>query len=153
MSNNNSKEMPSRTNQKNPKNGWLDVLRIVAFFALVVGAIGSLVFMFRAGQNTPRFLLILFILWVLSPFVVILWTTMVSKRWSILTRITLYCVAILIALGSLAIYSGWINVRPAGSANAFLFVAVPPVSLIFAAIVVPIAAFLSGRMSRVGDGT
>jgi len=139
------------TNQAKPEHRATGILRTAAQIALVVGAIGSLAFMFREGQQTPRLLLILFTIWVLSPFAALLWANRLAKRWSVLTRATLYCVEILVALGSLAIYGEWIDVRPAGSANAFLFVAVPPASLLFSMIVVPIAAFMSGRLSRPDD--
>ncbi len=142
----------SKTNQAKPEGGFIGVLRTVALIALVVGAIGSLIFMFRAGQHTPRLLLILFIFWVLAPFVALFWANMVSKHWSALTRATLYCVTLIVAIGSLAIYSEWIDVRLAGSANAFLWVIVPPASLVFITIIVGIAALLSGRLSRRGDG-
>ena len=135
-----------------PEGGFLGLLRAVALVALVVGATGSLGFMFRAGQHTPRLLLVLFTIWVLSPFVALLWANMVSKRWSVLTRATLYCVTLVVTLGSLAIYGELVDLRPPGSANAFLFVAVPPVSLAFITIMVGIAAFISVRLSRQGDG-
>ena len=127
---------------------FLGIFRRVALITVLVGAIGSLGFMFRASQHTPRVLLMLFIIWVLSPFVALLWANMVSRRWSALTRGTLYGVALIVALGSLAIYGKLIDVKPAGSGNAFLYVAVPPVSLLFVAIVVPIAAFISSRLSH-----
>ena len=147
MSSNSPSEMTTKTNT----GGFLGLLRIAAVLILVVGFTGSLVFMFRAGQHTPRLLLILFTIWVLAPFVALFWANTVSKRWSAVTRATLHCVMLIVSLGSLAIYGEWIDVRPAGSANAFLFVIVPPVSLIFIAIVVPITAFISGRLSRPDD--
>jgi len=134
------------------KGGFLSLLRTAALVALVVGATGSLVFMFLAGQHTPRLLLILFIFWVLAPFVALFWANMVSNRWSVVTRATLHCVTPIVALGSLAIYGEWIDIKPAGSANAFLFVAVPPVSLVFITIIVGIAALLSGRLSHRDGG-
>ncbi len=153
MSNNGPSEIISKTGQGRPEGGSLRVLRAASIIVVAVGAIGSLVFMFRAGRRTPRFLLILFTIWVLSPFVALLWANTVSKRWSVLTRATLYCVTIIVTLGSLAIYSEWVNLRPAGSANAFLFVAIPPASLLFIGIVVPMAALLSRRLSRRGAGS
>ena len=152
MSNNDPSEITSKTSQGRPESGFLSLLRAAALIALVVGATGSLVFMFRAGQHTPRLLLILFTIWVLSPFVALLWANTVSKRWSVLTRGMVYCVTLIVTLGSLAIYGEWINARPAGSANAFLFVIVPPVSLLLSAIVVPMAALLSGKLSRRDSG-
>jgi len=151
MSNNDPSEITSKTSQGRPESGFLGLLRAVALITLVVVATGSLGFMFRAGQHTPRLLLILFTIWVLSPFVALLWANTVSKRWSVVTRAMLYCVVLIVTLGSLAIYGELVDLKPPGSANAFLFVAVPPVSLLFIMIVVPMAAFISGWLSRQGD--
>ena len=152
MSNNGPSDVNAKVSQGKSKGRFLDLLRAVALTALAIGGIGSLVFMLREGQRTPRLLLVLFIIWVLSPFVVLVWGNIVSKHWSVLTRATLYCVTLMIALGSLAIYGEFIVLRPPGSVNAFLFVAVPPVSLLFITIAVATAAFISGRLSRRGDG-
>jgi hypothetical protein len=148
MRNNDLNEITTKAN----KGGFLSLLRTAAVIALVVGATGSLVFMFRAGQHTPRLLLIIFIFWVLAPFVALFWANTVSKRWSVLTRGTLYCVMLIVALGSLAIYGEWIDIKPSGSANAFLWVIVPPASLVFITVIVGIVALLSGRLSRRGGG-
>ena len=151
MSINGPNEITSKASRGRPEGGFLGLLRAVALIALVVGATGSLGFMLRAGQHTPRLLLVLFTIWVLSPFVALLWANMVSKRWSVVTRVTLYCVTLVITLGSLAIYGELVDLRPPGSANTFLFVAVPPITLLLITIVVPMAAFMSGRSSRRGD--
>ena len=52
--------------------------------AVVAGAVGSVGLMLRAGRSTPRLLLVLFVIWVLSPFVALAWANMVSSvgRWS-----------------------------------------------------------------------
>ena len=152
MSINGPNEITSKASRGRPEGGFLGLLRAVALIAPVVGATGSLGFMFRAGQHTPRLLLVLFTIWVLSPFAALLWANIVSKRWSVLTRATLYCVTLVITLGSLAIYSELVVVRPRGSANAFLFVAVPPASWVFMTTVVTIAALVSRRWSRQGAG-
>ena len=102
--------------------------------------------MLRAGRSTPSLLLVAFVVWVLSPFVALAWANMVSQRWSVLTRTTLYCVTLVVTLGSLVIYG--FGLAPAGSARAFSFVAVPPGSWLLIAVVVPIAALLSRRRSR-----
>jgi len=145
---NDSPARATKASQEKPEGKLFRSLQTVALIALVVGTIGSLAIMFREGQDTPRFMLVLFTIWVLSPFAALFWANMVSKRWSVVTRATLYCVMLIVALGSLAIYSELIDVRPARSANAFLFVTVPPLSLLFVAIVTPVAAFLSGKLSR-----
>ena len=69
----------------------LSVLRTAALIALPAGAAGSIGFMLRAGRRNPsRVLLILFGIWVLSPFVALVFGTIVSKDWSVLTRTTLF---------------------------------------------------------------
>ena len=144
-------ERSAKTSQEESADRFLDLLRAVALLAAVAGAAGSLSLMLRAGERTPRFLLVLFTVWVLSPFAALLWANRVSKRWPVLTRATLYCVTLVITLVSFALYSEWIDVKPAGAANAFLFVAVPPTSWLLLTIVVSIAAFLERRRSRRRD--
>jgi len=118
--------LTSRASQERPDGGFLGLLRAAARIAVVAGAVGSIGLMLRAGQRTPRFLLVLFTIWVLSPFVALAWANVVSKRWSVLTRATLYSVTLVITLGSLAIYGDVVVVAPPGSANTFVFVVVPP---------------------------
>jgi ABC-type transport system involved in multi-copper enzyme maturation permease subunit len=95
-------------------------------------------------------LIIIFALWVLSPFAALILACVVSKRWSALTRATLYVVMLVITLGVLAIYSafalGYIRAK-----TGFVFLVVPAASWLLIAIVVPIAALISGRLSRQGD--
>jgi hypothetical protein len=152
MSINGPSETTSKASRGSPEGGFLGLLRAVALIAVVAGAAGSVGLMLRAGQRTPRLLLVLFTIWVLSPFVALLWANMVSKRWSVVTRATLYCVTLVVTLGSLAIYGELVVLRPPGSANAFLFVVVPPASWMFMTIVVPMVALISGRLSRRGAG-
>lgn len=146
-----SGEMISNASRKRPFGGFLGLLRAVALVAVGAGAVGSIGLMLRADQRTPRFLLVLFFFWVLSPFVAMGWTNVVSKRWPILIRATLYGVTIVITLGSLAYYGG-VVLPPPGSPRAFVFVAVPPASWLLMAIVVSIAALISRRRSRRNAG-
>ena len=118
--------------------------------AIGIGALGSMALMLREGQDTPRFLLVLFVIWVLSPFAVLLWANLVAKHWSVVTQATLYGVTAFVTLGSLLIYSELVDLRPEGSANAFLFVAVPPASWVFMTVIISIAALISRRRSRSG---
>jgi hypothetical protein len=145
---NNNPAQTSATSQGKSEGKLFRVLHAMALTALIVGTIGSLVIMFREGQDTPRFLLALFTIWVSAPFAALFWANMVSKRWSLVTRATFYCVMVIVALGSLAIYSEWIDIKPTGSANAFLFVAIPPASLILSAAIVGTAALTSRRSSH-----
>jgi hypothetical protein len=133
-----------------PQRGWLGVLRAVALIAAVVGAASSVGLMLHAGRRNPsRLLLVLFAMWVLSPFVVLLWANVISKGWSVATRATLYSVMLFLTLGTLAIY-GIVALGPPRAKTAFVFVIVPPMSWLLMAIVVPIAALLSGKRSRRG---
>jgi hypothetical protein len=150
MSSNGSGEMASAANGGKPDGGFLGLLRAAALLAVVAGAAGSVGLMFRARQHPPSFLLFLFTIWVLAPFVALLWANLVSKRWSVVTRVTLYCVTFVVTLGSPAIYGELVVVRPPGSPNALLFVAVPPASWVLMTIVVSLAAVISGRRSRRG---
>ena len=148
MSINDPAEMTSKERGR-PDDGFLGLLRAVALIAVMAGAVGSLGLMLRAGQRTPRFLLVVFVFWVASPFVALAWANVVSKRWPVLIRATLYGVTIVITLGSLAYYGG-VVLPPPGSPRAFVFVAVPPASWLLMTIVVSIAALISRRLSRRG---
>ncbi len=149
MSINGRGEMTSKVSRL--EGGFLGRLRAAALIAVLAGAVGSVGLMLRAGQRTPRLLLVLFFFWVLSPFVALVLAHVVSKRWSVLTRATLYSVMLVVTLGSLAIY-GDDALRPRKAQAAFWYVLVPPASWLLIAIVVPIAALISGRLSRRGDG-
>jgi hypothetical protein len=132
------------------RNGFLGRLRAAALVAVGAGAVGSIGLMLRAG-HPPLFLRVLFAIWVLSPFVVLIVADMVSTRWSVLTRATLYGVMLVLTVASLAIYGNH-AVRPPSSQPAFVYVLVPPVSWLLIAIVVPMAALIAGRRSRHDDG-
>lgn len=127
-------------------------LRTAALIAGLAGAVGSVGFLLRATNRNPSQLLVLLLaMWELSPFLALLWAHVASKRWSVLTRVTLYGVMLVVALGSLAIYEAdalW----PRSSQGAFVFIVVPPTSWLLSATVVSIAAFISRRRSRRADG-
>jgi hypothetical protein len=126
----------------------LSVLRAAALIALPAGAAGSIGFMLRAGHRNPsRVLLILFAIWVLSPFVALIFATIVSKDWSVLTRTTLYGVMLVLTVSSLAIY-GDVALGPPRAKTAFAFVVLPPASWLLIAITTSIAALISRRRSR-----
>ncbi len=140
----------SDASQGSPDGGFLGGLRVVARIAVVVGAVASLGFMLRAGTDTPRLLLVAFVFWILSPFVFLAWAIKRSTRWSLLTRATLYWVTLVVTLGSLAFYGGVIS-PPAGSANAFVFVAVPAASVLILVIAVSMAALISRTPKATND--
>ena len=145
MSINGRGEMTSTVSRESPEGGFLGRLRVAALIVVLAGAGGSFGLMLRAGQRTPRLLLAVFVIWVLSPFMALVLAHVVSKRWSVLTRATLYSVMLVVTLGSLAIY-GDDALGHRRAQAAFVYVIVPPASWLLIAIVVPIAAFISGRL-------
>src|SRR6188508_978973 len=99
----------------------------MALIVLCAGAISSLVLMFNAGRYQNSILLIvLFTGWVLSPFIGLFVSTMISKRGLSKTRLTVFLLIIFIALASLLFYSGAVNVP--GTKPAFKFLIIPLVS-------------------------
>jgi hypothetical protein len=133
-----------------PAGRFLGLLRLMGLIALPVGAIGSVGLTLYAGRhNNSRILPLLFALWVLSPFVALLWANVVSKSWTVVTRAVLHSVMLVLALGSFAIYAN-IALGPPRAKAAFAFVVVPPASWLLIAIVVPLAAQISRRLSRQG---
>lgn len=122
----------------------LSGLRRIGLAATWIGAAGSLVFMLRAGRNTPRLLLVGFVFWVLSPFVALLWADRSATRWRETTRTTLYLVMIVVAAGSLVVY-GIDSVKHLRPQAAFAYVLVPPVCWILSAVGIGAAALLSRR--------
>ena len=134
-----------------PEGGFLRRLRAAALIAVLVGAGGSVGLMLRAGRSSDERLLVMLIAgWVLAPFAALVLAHMVSTRWSVPTRATLYCLMLVLTLGSLAIYIGDAFGR-SEAPGAAVFVGVPLASWLLIALVLPIAAFISGRLSRRGD--
>ncbi|MDQ2840697.1 MAG: hypothetical protein M3Y72_06600 [Acidobacteriota bacterium] len=140
--------MTSKPSQGSAEVASIGRLRSAGLMAVLVGAVGSVGFMLRAGRhNSSRTLLVLFALWVLSPFVALVGVNVVSKRWPVLTRAALYSGMLVLALGSLAIY-GYVALGPPRAKTASVFVVVSPASWLFMAIVVSVAALISGKPSR-----
>ena len=134
--------------------GSLDRLGAAALIAVLVGAVGSvsLTVSVGVGRDVGPLLLLLFAIWVLAPFAALVLAHRVARRWSVVTRATLHCLMLVLALATLIIYIVD-TVRNAGGQDAFTFVVVPLVSWALMALVLPTAAFVSGRLSRGGDQT
>jgi hypothetical protein len=117
-----------------PEGGFLGILRAAALIAVSAGAVGSVALTLHAGRRNPsRLLMVLFALWVLSPFVALVLASVVSKRWSMVTRATLHTLMLILAICSLAIY-GVVALGPPRAQTAFVFVVVPPASWLLMAI-------------------
>src|SRR5258705_8466278 len=109
----------------------------------VVGAVGSMALMLYAGRANQHVLVtVLFVFWVLAPFVALAWADRMSVRWSVVTRTALHWVTLVITVGSLAIYVHRV-LRPPRTTGAFVFVAVPVASCLVVSISVACAALLS----------
>ncbi|PYP54881.1 MAG: hypothetical protein DMD40_15115 [Gemmatimonadetes bacterium] len=120
--------------------------------AAVVGAVGSTALMLYAGRANQHILVtVLFVFWVLAPFVTLAWADRMSVRWSVITQRALHWMTLVITVGSLAIYVHRV-LRPPRTTGAFVFVAVPVASCLLAAIAVGVAALLSRRSLPPGSG-
>lgn len=105
-------------------------MRAAARIALVVGALGSVVLMLYAGRRNPSgLLLVLFILWDISPFVALAVANTMSTSWPLRAQRLLYGAMLAVALGSLAIY-----------ANAVLISNMPKVARVF--LLVPLGSWI-----------
>jgi len=129
-----------------------DRLHGAAQVAAVVGAVGAVALMLYAGRANQHILVtVLFVFWVLAPFVALAWADRMSVRWSVVTRTALHWMTVVITMGSLAIYVQRV-LRPPRTTGAFVFVAVPVASCLLAAIAVAVAALLSRRSVPPGSG-
>jgi hypothetical protein len=118
-------------------------------WVVMAGAVGSAGLLIRAGQRTPRFLLVIMMIWVLAPFVVIGFVDAASKRWAVVAKNALHGVMWIVVLGSLAIYGD--DARGHRTAQAgFVYVVVPLVSWL--PIVVALIAGLVSRKRLRQDG-
>jgi hypothetical protein len=125
----------------------LRLLRPAALTAALIGAVGSVGLVLRAGRTTPRVVLVLMVIWVLAPFAALAWANIVAKGWSVLTQTTLYGVTLVVTVGALASY-GSVIVPPAGSPRGFMFVIVPGLSWLLIVIAIVVLYFYRSR-----DGT
>jgi phosphate/sulfate permease len=133
--------------KKNPAHS---PLRTLALIMVVTGGIVSLGLTLHAGRNNHSVLLVLlFLIWVSSPFLGLLVADLVSKRWRGLTRKTLYILMFVLTFGSLISYSGVLS--PPGTKPAFVFLIVPLISWIFIAIVIPTSAMLARKQAQKRD--
>lgn len=118
-------------------------LRRLSLAFLLIGLLGSLGFMFYTGRrNESVVLMTLFFGWVSSPYVGLLIANRMAKRWSSLTRNTIYVLTFVVTSMSLVVYSGILS--PADMKPAAVFLLTPLASWIIG----PIAIWLSVIRSR-----
>lgn len=60
---------------------FLAFLHTATPVAGLAGAVGSIGLLFHASRSRPPLLMVLFVVWVLSPFVAIVFTRVGSRRW------------------------------------------------------------------------
>jgi hypothetical protein len=122
-------------------------LRSAALVAIIFGAIGSVALLRHAQQHPPPFLAVLFVIWVVAPFAVLGITNLVSQRWPLGVRKTLYIVSLLVTIASLAIYVddnfAHRTAHPAG-----VWVAVPPASVILSGVAIAIALWQARKQTN-----
>lgn len=126
------------------------MLRTLALVAAGAGGLVSVSLLLQMGRrNGTLFLLVFFFsIWVLSPFMGLIFAIVRSKRWTETVRTALYLLTIAVAVASLLIYTRIIDLKPASSANTFLFVAVPPATWVFIVAVLSIATLAARSQSR-----
>jgi hypothetical protein len=85
----------------------INSFHILALTVAVLGAVGSLYFIFNASHNQKSILLIiLFTAWVLSPFAGLFVACKISGSWTVRARSSLYWLTIILTICSLVMYSG-----------------------------------------------
>ncbi len=134
-------------NVESPKDGVSGSLRTVSRISALVGAIGSAISVLYIGKGAPGFLLVLFVGWVLTPFFGLVLANLVGKRWSVITRTTIYYVMLAVALASLTIY-GYVVFWPRPTTPTALFLLFPLGSLVTTAVVVAVAGLVSRLRNR-----
>ena len=122
-------------------------MRERAAILAMAGAVGSVALLIYAGRHSAAPLVIVLMAgWVLAPYLVLLWAERRSARWSPPVRAAFGRMALLTTVGSLAVYLRF-ALQPRGTKPAAAFVAVPPTSLLLAAVVVGAVALAGGRRS------
>src|SRR5437868_4791326 len=130
----------------------LGPLRAAASIGAVTGAVGSAGLTLYAGLRvgSPRLLLALFAIWVLLPFAAVLAGFMMSRRWSMATRVGFYSGTLLLAVASITVYG--VVALAAARPKTAVFVVLSPTSFVFMAVAVPVAAFMVRRSASYSDG-
>jgi hypothetical protein len=123
-------------------------LRLTALIALVTGAIGSLGLWIHAAQHPPPLIIALFVIWVLSPFMVLGIGHRVAKCWAPATQAALYLVTLLVTLASIAIYADD-GVARRTARPAFVYVAVPPAAWFLTAGAIGLGAWIAKKKQKV----
>jgi len=116
-----------RVNPKNTDSKTVHFFHKVAVLIVLAGAGGSIGFTLLNGRHSGSVaLILLFAGWVVSPFIALLLINVITWRWQLFNRLTLYSLMVALTAGSMVIYSGvW---SPPGAKPAFVFLVVPLLS-------------------------
>lgn len=118
---------PSRANPRNNDGRTVRFVHTIAVLMVLAGAGASIGFTVYAGRDNSSFILILlFTAWVVSPFIALLLVNVITQRWELFNRLTLYGLMIALTTGSIVVYSGvW---SPPSAKPAFIFLVIPLLS-------------------------
>lgn len=125
--------------------------RAGALGANIAGAAGSLGLWIHAARHPPPLIIALFVVWVLSPFLILWAGHVVATRWLPGTQSALCGVTLFIALATLVIYTDD-AIAHRTTHPAFVYVAVPPASWLLIVAAVAIGA-LKARRRRAEIGS
>jgi hypothetical protein len=142
--------MSSISNSEFTREKSRDTLRTIALTVVMAGAIGSLGLMLYTGRKNPSVILMLmFAVWVLSPFGALLVANFISRQWTTLTNTALSCLMLVVTAISWVTYSGiW---TPPGRHTAFVFLVIPLLSWVLIVVVIPVAQKFSRNVSKGQD--
>lgn len=114
-------------------NHKLNRLHTAALWMVSAGALVALALTMQAGhKNKSVLLVLLFVIWVVSPFAALAKLILASKNWTMLGRRILFVLVPVITMGSLIVYLKVIHLQV--SKPAFIFLITPLFSWICIAI-------------------
>ncbi len=119
-------------------------LRSLALTAVMVGGPVSVLLMIYAARRFHPHLAValLFVVWVFSPFALLMVAELVSPSWSDFTHRALYSAMLVVTLVTLTIY-GVLAFMPPRIRLVPIFVLVPPCSWVLIVVAIAIAALIS----------
>jgi hypothetical protein len=127
-------------------------MRKFVFVLLLIGAIGSVLLMLNAGRHTPALLILLFVGWVVSPYLALFWVCLFSKLHSFIAPEILYGLPIVISCGSLAAYGVTLfqhrNKPPTG-----VYLSIPFLSWILIVVIISLTVYRKRKTLKVKGGT
>lgn len=126
------------------------LFRRLALLCVCSGAMISVFLMRMAGRRNPSaVLLILMSIWVLLPFTLLGILSWKSRELSQPLRKKVNAITPVMAFVMTLVYYAQAP-KPAGAPNAFLFIAVPPLSCLLIATVIAVAAWRRRSAARSG---